>query len=92
MCVGFVLCVSFGNTCTCVYCVLYGLYCVFYCLVYVYVFLLVLSVLPPSDNSIAVNNNNNNNNNNLSRLVKTVSMSVVGVTYFRHGRSDRHYS
>ena len=28
----------FGNTCTCVYCVLY-------CLVYVYLFLLVLSVL-----------------------------------------------
>jgi hypothetical protein len=29
-----------------------------------YVFVLVLSVLPPSDNSVAVNNNNNNNNNN----------------------------
>jgi hypothetical protein len=27
-------------------------------------FLPVLHVLPPSDNSIAVNNNNNNNNNN----------------------------
>jgi hypothetical protein len=31
-----------------------------YCLDYVYVFLLVLSVLPLSDNSIAVNNNDNN--------------------------------
>jgi hypothetical protein len=35
-----------------------------YCFFYVCVFLLVLSVLPPSDNSIAVSNNNNNNNNN----------------------------
>jgi hypothetical protein len=31
---------------------------------HVYVFLHVLSVLPPTDNSIAVNNNNENNNNN----------------------------
>jgi hypothetical protein len=53
MCVGFVLCVSFGNVCTSIYCVLY-------CFVYVYVFLLVLSVLPPSDTLIAFNNNNNN--------------------------------
>jgi hypothetical protein len=42
---------------------------ILYCLVYVYVFLLVLSVLPPSDNSIAVNNNNNNNNNNNIREI-----------------------
>jgi hypothetical protein len=47
----------FGNTCTCIYCVLN-------CFVYIYVFLLVLSVLPPRDNSIAASNNNNNNNNN----------------------------
>jgi hypothetical protein len=39
------MCVSFGNMFTCIYCVL----C---CLVYVYVSLLVLYVLPPSDNSI----------------------------------------
>jgi hypothetical protein len=37
--------------------------CFLYCFVYVYLFLFVLSVLtqgllPPSDNSIAVNNNN----------------------------------
>jgi hypothetical protein len=32
--------------------------CFLYCFVYVYVCLLVLSVLPPSDNLIAVNNNN----------------------------------
>jgi uncharacterized membrane-anchored protein YitT (DUF2179 family) len=52
VCVGFVLCDHFGKMCTCIYRVLY-------CLVYVYVLLLVMSVLPPSDNSIAVNNNNN---------------------------------
>jgi hypothetical protein len=45
----------------CVVCTVFFLYCLFY----VYVFLLVFSVLPPSDNSIAVNNNNNNNNNNM---------------------------
>ena len=28
-CGGFVMCGCFGNTCTCVYCVLYCLYCVF---------------------------------------------------------------
>jgi len=40
------------------------LLCFPYCFIYVYLFLFVLSVLvygllPPSDNSIAVNNNNN---------------------------------
>jgi len=36
----------FGNMRTCIYCVLYCLYCVFsYCFVYVYLFLFVLSVL-----------------------------------------------
>jgi hypothetical protein len=44
VCVGFVMCVSFGNMCTGIYCVLYCLYCVL-CFVYVYLFLLVLSVL-----------------------------------------------
>ena len=33
----------------------------FYCFFYVYLFLFVLSVLPPNDNSIAVSHNNNNN-------------------------------
>jgi hypothetical protein len=61
LCVGFVMCVSFGNMCTCIYRVLYSLYCVLCCLVYVYVILLALSVLPSSDNSTAVSNNNNNN-------------------------------
>jgi hypothetical protein len=46
-----------------------------YCLVYVHLFLFVLSVLvygllPPSDSSIAFNNNNNNNNNNKFKWVK----------------------
>jgi hypothetical protein len=62
------MCGCFGNMCTCICCVLYCLYCVFYCSLCIF-FLFVLSVLvqgllPPSDNSIAVNNNNNNNNNN----------------------------
>jgi hypothetical protein len=48
--VGCIMCVNFGNVRTCINCVLY-------CFVYVYVSLLVLSGLPPSDNSIAVNNN-----------------------------------
>jgi hypothetical protein len=53
--VGFVICVSFGNICTCIYCVLYCLYCVFlYCFAYICVFLLVLSVLPLNDNSIMI--------------------------------------
>ena len=47
------------------YCVLYCLYCV--CVVsfmYIYSSLfLVQGLLPPSENSVAVNNNNNNNNN-----------------------------
>jgi hypothetical protein len=54
VCVGFVMCVLVFTVC-CIVCTVF-----LYCLVYVYVFLLVLSVLPPSDNSIAVNNNTNN--------------------------------
>ena len=43
------------------------------CFIYVYLFLFVLTVLvlellPPSDNSFAVNSNNNNNNNNNRKL------------------------
>jgi hypothetical protein len=63
VCVGLVLCVNSGNICTCIYCVLY-------CFVYVDVSLLVLSVLPPKDNSIAIGNNNNNNNNNNKHLLE----------------------
>jgi hypothetical protein len=62
--VGFALCVSFGNMCTGIYCFVLFVLCLAYCSVYVYVFSLVLSLLPPSDNSIEVNNNNDNNNNN----------------------------
>jgi hypothetical protein len=45
--------------------------CFLYCFVYVY-FLLVLSVVPPSDNSVAISDYDdyvvvdNNNNNNMS--------------------------
>jgi len=46
----------------------------FYCFVYVYLLLFLLSVLgygllPPSDNSIAVSNNSNNNNNNSNKII-----------------------
>ena len=51
VCVGFVMCGCFGNMCTCVYCVLYFLYCVF-------VLFRLCIFMPPSDNSIAINNNN----------------------------------
>jgi hypothetical protein len=64
VCVRFVLCVNFGNVCTCIDCVLYCLYCgICIVLIYVYIFLLVLSALLPSYNLIAVSNNNNINNN-----------------------------
>jgi len=64
------MCGCFGNMCTSIYCVLY-------CFVYVYLFLFVLSVLvwgllPPSDNSIAVNNNNNNNNKRVPLIIYMV--------------------
>ena len=63
--VGFVMCGCFGNMCTCIYCVLYCLYCVI--VLFGLCILFVLSVLlPPNENSIAVNNNNNNNNNTIS--------------------------
>jgi len=42
--------------------------------------LLVLGLLPPSENSIAVNNNNNNNNNNtvISRLTSDRANEFFG--------------
>jgi hypothetical protein len=44
--VSFVMRGCFGNMCTCIYCVLYCLYCFFlYCFIHVYLFLFVLSVL-----------------------------------------------
>jgi hypothetical protein len=49
----FLMCVSFGNMYTYIYCVLYCLYCVFCIVSFMYVFLLVLSLLPASENSIA---------------------------------------
>ena len=36
VCVGFVMCGCFGNTCTCIY-------CVFYCFFYVYLFFFLIS-------------------------------------------------
>jgi hypothetical protein len=46
------------------------------------IYLLVLSVLPPSDNLIAVsssNNNNNNNNINIDVRIHTSQLRVLGV-------------
>jgi hypothetical protein len=62
-CVGVLLICVLVFTVFCIVCTV-----VFYCFIYVTLFLFVLSVLvygllPPSDNSIPVNNNNNNNNN-----------------------------
>ena len=63
-------CVCFGNMCSCIYRLLYYLYCdfvLFRLCIFILVCLSVLvkEVLPPSDSSIAVSNNNNNNNNNI---------------------------
>jgi hypothetical protein len=53
VCVGFVMCVSFCNTCTSyLLCFVLFVLCFFNCYVYVYVLFIVLSVLPLSDNSI----------------------------------------
>ena len=38
VCVGFVMCGCFGNMCTCIYCVLYGLYCVFCIVSFMYIY------------------------------------------------------
>ena len=62
------LCGCLGNMCAriycvfcCLFCVLCCLYCVLCCFVYIYVLsVLVLGLLPPSDNWIAVGNNKNN--------------------------------
>jgi hypothetical protein len=51
---GVLYCVSFLNMCTCIYCFSCCLYYVFCIVSFMYVFVLVLSVLPPSDNLIAV--------------------------------------
>jgi hypothetical protein len=76
VCVGFEMCVTFGNnfivfTALCTVCIVF-----LYCFFYVYVFLPVLSGLPPSDNSIAINNNNNNN---LNIRISQYKYSVCGI-------------
>jgi hypothetical protein len=47
VCVRFVLCASFGNMCTCVFCIVCTVFFVLFRLCICFV---VLSVLPPSDN------------------------------------------
>ena len=62
----YIMCGCFGNTCTCIQCVLYCLYCVFVlfrlCIFYSYLFCLYWckNYQPPSENSIVVTNNSNN--------------------------------
>jgi hypothetical protein len=70
------LCGCFGNMCTCIYCVFVVLF------MYIYSYLLLVKgLLPPSENSIAVNdddvNNNNNNNNNNYYYYYIVSQQLV---------------
>ena len=63
VCVGFVICGCFANICTCIYClfVLFSLYKYIYIYLFIYSYLLLVYwLLPPSENSIAVNNKNNN--------------------------------
>ena len=38
VCVGFVMCWYFGNMLTCIYCVLYGLHCVFSIVSFMYIY------------------------------------------------------
>jgi hypothetical protein len=52
-----------------------------FCFVYVYDFLFVLSVLLPSDNSIAVSNNNNNNKEIPSKVYKSDGQANVEAPY-----------
>jgi len=72
---GFVICGCFGNTCTCIYCVLYCFPVFWYCFVSLFLFVLsvlVSGLLPPSEHLIAVNNNddnNSNNNNNFQQMI-----------------------
>jgi nucleoside permease NupC len=48
-----------------------------YCFVYVFVFLLVLSLLAPSDNSIAVSNNNDDDNNNNNNVIQKEAKRIL---------------
>ena len=62
VCIGFVKCGCFGNVYLYLLCfVLFVLF--LYCFVYYIVLSIVYRLVPPSENSIAVNNNNNNSNN-----------------------------
>ena len=75
----------FDNMCTCIYCVCVLFVLCFYIVSFMYIYshlLLVLGLLPQSENSIAVNdddddddNNNNNNNNNGKCMLIDVAIS-----------------
>ena len=75
MCRCVCVCECFGNVWTCIYCVLYCLYCVVLCFciisfMYIYSYLfclhLVWGVLPPSENSIAINSSNSSSSSSSS--------------------------
>ena len=70
-CVGFVMC-GYFDSCVGVLLICVLVFIVFlYCFIYVYLLLFVNSVrlLPPSENSIAVNNNNNNSQGCKEQLI-----------------------
>jgi hypothetical protein len=76
----FLYCVLVLVMCVIVFTVFCIVFTVFlYCFVDVYVFLLVLTVLPASDKSIAVNNNNNNNNNNNTPAPQSRNIPSIGI-------------
>jgi hypothetical protein len=64
------------------YCVLCCLYCVLCCFVYVYVFLLVLSVLIPSDNSVAVSSSSSSSISSISSSSKSLGALLDWVELF----------
>jgi hypothetical protein len=66
VCIYVCVCVCFGTMYTCSYCFVLFVLC-FYIVSFMHTSSHLLSVLPPSDNSIAVsgNSSSNNNNNNL---------------------------
>jgi len=92
MCVCFDNCVGALVICVFVFIVFCIVFTVFLCCFdYVYLFLLVLSVLvkglmPPSENSIAVNNNNNNNNNTSNNWSYWNHFQIIQKIRERHTR------
>ena len=74
-------CVCFGNMCTCIYCVLYRLYCIFVlfrlCLFMLIYFVCTSVRTSATEWKLNYSNNNNNNNNNVSPRIETRSTSSI---------------